>query len=115
MNALVHYDPAVQHAAGLSLLEVEASYTVGVSPLENPQARLEAERAYQEIARIVRDEIGAQLPGRIRQLRVSASEKFVILSGACSSFHTKQLAQHVAMELLDGQRLINDITVFPPK
>lgn len=115
MNALVHYDPAVQHTDRHSMLEVEASYTVGASTLEKPQARLEADLAYQQIARTVRDEIGAQLSGRIRQLRVSASEKFVILSGSCSSFHTKQLAQHLAMELLSGQRLINDIAVYPPK
>src|SRR5690606_15225940 len=104
-----------EHATQLSLLEVEASYTVGASPLKKPQARIDAELAYKKTPRTVRDSIDAQLPGRIRQLRVSASEKFVILSGSCNSYHTKQLAQHVAMELLQGQRLINDIAVFPPK
>ncbi len=115
MKALVRRGPAADLAAQLSLQEVEASYSAGIAVLEKPQMQLQSALAGEELARRVRDELETQLPGRVRQLRVSATEKFVILSGSCSSYHTKQLAQHVAMELLDTERLINDIKVLPPR
>ena len=115
MKALVRRSDATDLAQQLSLQEVEASYAAGLALLEKPQSLIKAEIASEEVARRVRDELESQLPGRIRQLRVCATEKFVILSGSCGSYHTKQLAQHVAMELLDGERLINDIAVSPPK
>jgi osmotically-inducible protein OsmY len=115
MKTLVRRSLAADLTQQLSLREIEASYAAGLALMEKPQALLQAEIASEEIAQRVRDELEAQLPGRIRQLRVSATEKFVILSGACNSYHTKQLAQHAAMELLDSERLINDITVSAPK
>lgn len=121
MKALVRRSPATDLALQLSLREqlflqeTEASYAAGLALLEKPRALVQAEIACEETARRVRDELEAQLPGRIRQLRVSATEKFVILSGSCGSYHTKQLAQHAAMELLDTQRLVNDIAVVVPK
>lgn len=115
MKALVRRGIATDHAAQLSLQEIEASYSAGLALLEKPHSQVQAELASEEVARRVRDDLETQLPGRIRQLRVSATEKFVILSGSCGSYHTKQLAQHVAMELLTEQRLINDIAVIPPK
>jgi hypothetical protein len=115
MEALVRRGSATDLAMQLSLQEVEASYAAGIALLEKPQAQVQAELAGAEVARRVRDQLEAQLPGRIRQLRVSATEKFVILSGSCGSYHTKQLAQHVAMELLQTERLINDIAVLAPK
>jgi osmotically-inducible protein OsmY len=115
MKALVRRGPATELARQLSLREVEASYAAGLALLEKPWSAVQAEIASEEVARRVRDELEAQLPGRIRQLRVSATEKFVILSGSCNSYHTKQLAQHAAMELLDSERLINDIAVVAPK
>lgn len=115
MKALVRCGPAIDLATQLSLLEIEASYTAGIAALQNPHLHLHAELAGEEIAHRVREHLEAQLPGRIRQLRVSATKKFVILSGSCGSYHTKQLAQHAAMELLDSERLVNDIAVLPPK
>jgi osmotically-inducible protein OsmY len=115
MKALVRRGVATDLAMQLSLREVDASYAAGLVLLEKPQSLRQAEIASEEIVRRVRDELEAQLPGRIRQLRVTATEKFVILSGSCSSYHTKQLAQHAAMELLNSERLINDIAVVVPK
>jgi osmotically-inducible protein OsmY len=115
MKALVRRGPAADLAMLLSLREVEASYAAGLAILEKPQAQVQTELVCEELARRVRDDLETQLPGMIRRLRVSATEKFVILSGSCGSYHTKQLAQHVAMELLDTERLINDIAVVVPK
>ena len=115
MKALIGRTPATDLASQLSELEVEASYTAGIALLEKPQSQLRAEQLAAETAERVRAELELQLPGRVRQLRVSATDKFVILSGSCGTYHTKQLAQHVAMELLHSQRLINDIAVLPPR
>jgi osmotically-inducible protein OsmY len=115
MKALIGPGPSTDLATQLSLQEVEASYSAGISLIKKPRANLYAELALEEMARRVRNELEVQLLGRIRQLRVSATEKFVILTGSCGSYHTKQLAQHVAMELLSSERLINDIAVLPRK
>lgn len=115
MKALVRRGVATDLTAQLSLQEIEAGCAAGIALLDKPQAQIQAEIAGTEVARRVRNALEAQLPGRVRQLRVSATEKFVILSGSCNSYHTKQLAQHAAMELLHAERLVNDIAVVPPK
>ena len=115
MKALVRHGLASELAARLSMLEVESSYAAGVSSLQSSHEHLRSELAGQDLAQRVLEELESQLLGRIRQLRVTASPKFVILSGSCSSYYTKQLAQHVAMELLEGERLVNNIAVLPAK
>jgi hypothetical protein len=115
MNALVRRGLASDLTTRLTLLEVEASYAAGIAALQNSHGHLRSELAGQEIAQRVRGELESQLLGRIRQLRVSATDKFVILTGSCNSYYTKQLAQHVAMELLDCEHLVNNIAVLPAK
>lgn len=115
MKALVRRGLASDLAARLTLLELEASYTAGVSALHKSQKLPRTELTDDETAHLVHQELESQLLGRIRQLRVAATKNFVILSGSCGSYYTKQLAQHVAMELLGTERLINNIAVLPPK
>lgn len=115
MKALVRRGLAGEIASRLSCLEVEASCTAGIAALQKSQKLPRAELTDDEIASLVRQELETQLLGRIRHLRVSATSNFVILAGSCSSYYTKQLAQHVAMELLGTERLINNIDVLPPK
>jgi hypothetical protein len=115
MKALVRRGLAGEIASKLSRLEVEASYTAGITALHKSQKLPRAELTDEETALLVRQELETQLLGRIRQLRVSATPHFVILAGSCSSYYTKQLAQHVAMELLGTERLVNNIAVLPPK
>jgi hypothetical protein len=50
--------------------------------------------------------------GRIHKLRVEVHLGHVILSGFCSTFYAKQLAQHSAMPLSEGRRLENQIEVW---
>ena len=59
--------------------------------------------------------IEARLPGRIRGLFVSQSENAIVLGGSCSTYYSKQIAQHTAMGVLEYERLINNIKVLPPK
>lgn len=115
MKSLVARGPVSDLAARITQLELEASYAAGIATLQNSHESLRDHILGQEVAQRVREKLEAQLPGRIRQLRVSATEKFVLLTGSCVSYYTKQLAQHVAMELLGKARLINKIAVLPSK
>jgi len=55
--------------------------------------------------------IEKRLPSRIHNLSVTASTNAMILGGQCNTFYTKQLAQHVAMCILEYEQLINNIDV----
>ena len=59
--------------------------------------------------------IESRLPGRIRGLSVSVAENAIILCGQCSTYYTKQVAQHTAMGVLNYERVINNILVQSPK
>ena len=50
-------------------------------------------------------------PGWIRDLKVEIRRGVISLDGRCGSFYCKQLAQHAAMELAEGQRVDNRIEV----
>ena len=64
-----------------------------------------------EIVRRIEDRI----PGRIRQLAVETTDNAIVLSGCCSTYYTKQVAQHAAMGVLEYERLINNIAVETPR
>lgn len=72
------------------------------SPPESPDPELQS---------LILKRIETRLPGRIRNLDVSVASDRVILSGSCSTFYTKQLAQHAAMGVLDYEQLVNNIEV----
>lgn len=74
---------------------------------------MEAHRS--RLVRRILQRIESRLPGRIRQLSVCAAENAIVLSGRCSTYYTKQVAQHTAMGVLEYERLINNIDVFAPK
>jgi hypothetical protein len=52
-----------------------------------------------------------RLGGRIRGLRILLRQNGVILQGLASTYHAKQLAQHVAMEVAGLPIVANDIEV----
>ncbi len=64
-----------------------------------------------QLASQIISRIEARLPGRISNLKVHATKYAVVLSGRCSTFYTKQLAQHAAMGVLQYERLVNKIVV----
>jgi hypothetical protein len=69
----------------------------------------EARHRALEIA--IRQRIESRLLGRVRNLLVRASDGVVILEGECTTFYTKQLAQHTAMGILEDEHLENSIVV----
>ncbi len=52
-----------------------------------------------------------RLGGRIRDLRVEVRETGLVLQGRAATYHAKQLAQHVAMEISGLAIAANDIEV----
>jgi hypothetical protein len=59
----------------------------------------------------IRQRIESRLLGRVRNLLVRASDGVVVLEGECTTFYTKQLAQHTAMGILEDEHLENSIVV----
>jgi hypothetical protein len=96
-------------------MEVESCYAAGNPSFEIGCEDSHSESIHDDVAQQIRTALDRHLMGRIRQLRILATEHLVILSGACSSYYTKQLAQHVAMEQLGKKRLVNNIAVLPAK
>ncbi len=53
-----------------------------------------------------------RLGNRIRDLRVLLLPEGIILQGRAATYHAKQIAQHIAMELADLPILANEIVVL---
>jgi hypothetical protein len=49
--------------------------------------------------------------GAVCDLAVEIKGEMLIIRGRCPSFYQKQVAQHAAMTLLDGETLVNEIEV----
>ena len=69
----------------------------------------------EQLAGRILERIESRLPCRIRHLTVYATENAVVLAGECSTYYTKQIAQHAAMGALEYERLINNIDVRTSK
>ncbi len=80
--------------------DAEASPAIGVAD----QLRL-------ELAENILARIESRLTGRVRNLTVFTTDNVVLLTGECSTFYTKQLAQHIAMGALEYEQLVNNIDV----
>lgn len=63
----------------------------------------------------IRQRIEQRLHGRVRNLVVQVTGTLVTLEGQCSTFYSKQLAQHAAMGVLEEEHLENSIVVCVPK
>ena len=64
-----------------------------------------------DLAERIITRIESRLPSRIRRLTVYTTDNAVVLTGECSTFYTKQIAQHTAMGVLEYEQLINNIDV----
>ncbi|MGI9429977.1 MAG: BON domain-containing protein [Bythopirellula sp.] len=78
---------------------------------EADKSQLGLEQFDIELAERIITRIESRLPNRIRHLTVYTTDNAVVLTGECSTFYTKQIAQHTAMGVLDYERLINNIDV----
>ncbi len=72
-----------------------------------PETLAEAELLVASIERAVQEETGRG----VRDLCVELREEGVLLRGRCSSYYTKQLAQHAAMTVPGGDAVTNEIEV----
>lgn len=86
------------------------------APGEDPTAFYRGEMIKDEsthsLCQQIRDRIQARLNSRIRDLRVEMSGDDIVISGRCANFHTKQLAQHAALDGLKNTHLDNRIEVL---
>jgi hypothetical protein len=55
--------------------------------------------------------IQARTHGQVRELRVELADEQVVLSGRARTYYAKQLAQHGAMDAIDGHTIVNRIVV----
>jgi hypothetical protein len=72
-----------------------------------PETLEEAEQLAASIERAVQSETGRG----VADLSVEVGPHGVRLTGRCETYYTKQLAQHAAMRVHGGDRLINCIEV----
>lgn len=72
-----------------------------------PETLEEAEELAISIEQAVQRETGHG----VDDLAVEISSQGVLLRGRCTTYYTKQLAQHAAMGMPGGDRLINSIEV----
>lgn len=72
-----------------------------------PETLEEAEELAASIEQAVQRETG----WGVADLTVEVSPQGVLLKGRCTTYYTKQLAQHAAMSVPGGDRLINSIEV----
>lgn len=83
-----------------AIVERKASYSL-------PETLAEAEELATLIERAVQMETGRE----VANLTVEVNDHGVLLRGHCETYYTKQLAQHAAMRMPGGERLVNSIEV----
>ncbi|MGL4514168.1 MAG: hypothetical protein ACRCT8_13840 [Lacipirellulaceae bacterium] len=63
----------------------------------------------------IRDRIASRLGSRVRNLTVCLTEGVIQIGGECSTYYSKQLAQHAALGLIEDEALDNAIVVTTPR
>jgi hypothetical protein len=91
----------------------DAAGTIGEPPINvaNTLPNAELSERLQRLAKVIQQRIETRLPGRVRNLAVRIGADFVVLEGECSTYYTKQLAQHAALGVLEDEHLENAIVV----
>lgn len=67
------------------------------------------------LAIAIRQRIESRIGGRVRDLAVRVSGNTIVLEGRCSTYYSKQLAQHAVLGVIEDENLENDIVVSGPK
>ncbi len=75
----------------------------GLPPVDD----LTQERLLVRVEQAVRRELGR----RIRDFKVELCQEGIRIAGRCTTYYSKQLAQHAAMTAARGTPLVNDIVV----
>ncbi len=85
--------------------------TKGSASFQSVQLQSPPVQSRQQLEDLILQRIHTRLPGRVRDLIVCITDDLVELTGECRTYYTKQMAQHVAMGVLDYQQLVNNINV----
>ena len=92
-------------------VDVELLPSINAVPLIRSDETNNREARHRTLEMAIQQRIESRLLGRVRNLLVRAVDGIVILEGECTTYHTKQLAQHAAMGVLDDEQLENAIVV----
>lgn len=111
LTTVVGAAPASSLFVGATLLEVGDSLAPPNGSTPMSPARVRHQR---NLAVAIRQRIEVRVSGRIRDLEVRVDEDdTILLSGSCSTYYSKQLAQHAAMGVIEDEHLENNIEVSP--
>ena len=88
-----------------------ASADAHLLPGRVPTRTLSVASSGKNLAEIIRQRIESRMAGRIRNLRVSHASGGIVLEGTCSTYYSKQLAQHAALGVIEDEHLENRILV----
>ena len=94
------------------LLSPAGTFVTGDVSAVEPDHRAERHR---QLAIAIRQRIESRLVGRVRELAVRIKGNTIVLEGKCSTYYTKQLAQHAALGVLEDEQLDNAIAVEVPR
>lgn len=72
------------------------------------------DRSTASLEKIIADRIASRIGRRIRKLFVEVHGKTVRIGGECSTYYSKQLAQHVALGVIEDEHVVNEIAVKLP-
>jgi hypothetical protein len=91
----------------------EAELVLGPAGFADSQEVTADERTERrrQLAITIRQRIDTRLAGRVRDLAVRIQGDTIVLEGRCVTYHTKQLAQHAALGVLEDEQLENAIVV----
>ncbi|QDV80184.1 BON domain-containing protein [Botrimarina mediterranea] len=67
-----------------------------------------------DLERLIRERILSRLGSRVRNLAVAVDRGVIHLAGQCSTYYTKQLAQHVTLGVVEDEVIDNAIEVTVP-
>ncbi|MEM9186452.1 MAG: hypothetical protein AAGB00_08165 [Planctomycetota bacterium] len=60
---------------------------------------------------LIHERITKRLGSRVHALKVSINDKTILIEGRCSTYYSKQLAQHAALGVVEDEQLENAIEV----
>jgi hypothetical protein len=95
-------------------IDVELLPSIQAIALVRPTETNDRDARHRALESAIRQRIESRLLGRVRNLLVRSRDGVVILEGECTTYYTKQLAQHTAMGILEDEQLENSIVVSVP-
>ncbi len=95
------------------VLSPSGTFVTGIS--SNASSSEDRSGSAWQLAIAIHQRIESRLGGRVRNLSVRpVNDSTIVLEGQCSTYYTKQLAQHAALGILEDEQLENAIEVRVP-